>query len=358
MKALILVGGFGTRLRPLTLSVPKPIVEFANKPSIIHQIEALAKVGVTEVILAVNYQPELMSACMKAWEKILNVKITYSRETTPLGTAGPIGLAKELLSDGEPFFVLNADIICDFPFSQMMQLYKEKQAEAVLVVTKVEEPSKYGVIVANEEGKIERFVEKPQIFVSNKINAGMYLFSPKVLDRIEPVPSSLEKETFPAIANDGKMFCLNLEGFWMDVGQPKDFLLGTNLYLKHLSEREPSRLAHGEGIHGPVLVDSSAKLGEGCIIGPNVTIGPNCVIEDGVRLKNCVILEGVRIGAHTWIDRSIIGWKSVVGKWARIQNISVFGEDVNVRDELFVNGGSILPHKAISESIPLPQIVM
>jgi len=358
MKALILVGGFGTRLRPLTLSVPKPIVEFANKPSIIHQIEALVKCGVTEVILAVNYQPELMSAVMAQWEKKLGVKISYSQETTPLGTAGPLALARELLSDGDPFFVLNSDVICTFPFKELLEFHKKHGAEGTIMVTKVEEPSKYGVVVSNEQGKILQFVEKPKIYVGNKINAGLYIFNPNILNRIEAKPTSIEKEIFPKMAAEGQLYCMTLPGFWMDVGQPKDFLAGTALYLGHAEEANPSMLSTGEGFEGPVLVDPSAKIGKGCRIGPNVTIGPNCVIGDGVRLKDTVVLEGVRVGHHSWINQSILGWKSEIGRWTRIQNVSVLGQDVNVADELFINGGQILPHKSIAASVPDPQIIM
>jgi len=151
---------------------------------------------------------------------------------------------------------------------------------------------------------------------------------------------------------------MTLNGFWMDVGQPKDFLAGTGLYLEFLEETNPSALTKGEGFEGPVIVDPTAKVGKGCKIGPNVTIGPNCVIGDGVRLKNTVVLEGVRIGDNTWISQSIVGWKSIIGKWVRIQNVSVLGQDVGVADELFVNGGQILPHKSISESVPEPKIIM
>jgi len=358
MKALILVGGFGTRLRPLTLSVPKPIVEFANKPSIIHQIEALVKIGVNEVILAVNYQPESMSACMSLWEKQLNVKISYSQETTPLGTAGPLALARDLLNDGEPFFVLNSDVICSFPFADLLAFHKKHGAEGTIMVTKVDEPSKYGVVVANEEGKILQFVEKPKIYVGNKINAGIYIFNPAILNRIEAKPTSIEKEIFPVMAAEGQLYCMNLPGFWMDVGQPKDFLAGTSLYLSFIEETNSSMLTTGEGIKGPVLVDPTAKIGKGCMIGPNVVIGPNCVIENGVRLRDTVILEGVKVGENSWIHQSIIGWKSSIGKWVRIQNVSVLGQDVGVADELFVNGGQVLPHKSISESIPIPSIIM
>mmetsp|Transcript_3687 Transcript_3687/g.5120 ORF Transcript_3687/g.5120 Transcript_3687/m.5120 type:complete len:360 (-) Transcript_3687:51-1130(-) len=352
MKALILVGGFGTRLRPLTLSVPKPIVEFANKPSIIHQIEALVKCGVNEVVLAVNYQPDMMNACMQTWEKKLGVKITYSRETTPLGTAGPIALAAHVLNDGEPFFVLNSDVICPFPFEELLAFHKAHGKEGTILVTKVEEPSKYGVVVSTETGRIQKFVEKPQVYVGNKINAGIYIFNPSILKRIEPKPTSIEKEIFPKMAAEGELFSFVLNGFWMDVGQPKDFLTGGRLYLDYLEECKSTELAQGEGISGPVLIDPSAKIGKGCLIGPYVTIGPNCVIEDGVRLKNTVLLEGVTVGSNTWIADSIVGWQSSIGRWVRIQNVSVLGQDVQVSDELFINGGRILPHKAITTSIP------
>jgi len=128
--------------------------------------------------------------------------------------------------------------------------------------------------------------------------------------------------------------------------------------LNYLAKARQSELTKGEGIHGPVLIDATAKIGKGVSIGPNVTIGPNCVIEDGVRLKNTVILEGVLVGAHSWINQSIIGWRSRIGKWVRIQNVSVLGEDVGVKDELFLNGARILHHKDISESIPDEKIVM
>jgi len=359
MKALILVGGFGTRLRPLTLSVPKPIVEFANKPSIIHQIEALVKIGVDEVVLAVNYQPELMSDCMKEWEGKLGVKITYSKEDEPLGTAGPLALARDILSrDGEPFFVLNSDVICSFPFKDMLEFHKSHGGEGTIMVTKVDEPSKYGVVLASAEGKISQFVEKPQVYVGNKINAGLYIFNSSILKRIQPKPTSIEKEIFPKMAEEGQLYSMVLKGFWMDIGQPKDFLAGTNLYLAHHKEHFPEVLKEGPGIHSPVLIDPTAKIGEGCSIGPNVIIGPNVVIGDGVRLRDTVLLEGVKIGSNSWIAKSIIGWKSVIGKWVRIQNVSVLGMDVTVSDEIFINGARVLPHKAVSASIPIEGTIL
>ncbi|XP_066283540.1 mannose-1-phosphate guanyltransferase beta-A-like isoform X1 [Branchiostoma lanceolatum] len=360
MKALILVGGYGTRLRPLTLSRPKPLVEFGNKPMVLHQIEALAEAGVTHIVLAVSYRAEMLEKEMKVQADRLGIQISMSHEEEPLGTAGPLALAREILSgDEEPFFVLNSDVICDFPFEEMLKYHKSHGKEGTIVVTKVEEPSKYGVVVYDSQsGKIDRFVEKPKEFVSNKINAGMYIFSPKILDRIQLRPTSIEKEIFPAMAGDETLYAFDLKGFWMDVGQPKDFLTGMCMFLNSQRQRCPQKLHQGDGIIGNVLVDPSAKIGDNCRIGPNVTIGPDAVIEDGARIKRCTILRGSVVKSHSWLESSIIGWRSQVGRWVRMENVSVLGEDVIIGDELYINGGRILPHKSISASIADPQIVM
>ncbi|KAG1933765.1 glucose-1-phosphate adenylyltransferase family protein [Pimephales promelas] len=256
MKALILVGGYGTRLRPLTLTVPKPLVEFCNKPILLHQVEALVKAGVRHVILAVSYMSDLLEREMRAQEQRLGIKISLSHEKEPLGTAGPLALARELLTDSEePFFVLNSDVICDFPFEDMLKFHQQCGREGTIVVTKVEEPSKYGVVVyEGDTGRIHRFVEKPQVFVSNKINAGMYIFSPAMLKRIQLRPTSIEKEIFPVMAEEGQLYAMELQGFWMDIGQPKDFLTGMCMFLQSVRQQAPERLRVGPGFLGNVLV--------------------------------------------------------------------------------------------------------
>ncbi|CAF0879675.1 unnamed protein product [Rotaria sp. Silwood1] len=360
MKALILVGGYGTRLRPLTLTKPKPLVEFCNKPMVLHQIEALVQVGVTHVILAVSYLSDMLQREMEVEAKRLNIKITLSQETEPLGTAGPLALARnQLQGDINPFFVLNSDVICDFPFEDMMKFHKHHQCEGTICVTKVEEPSKYGVVVYEQDtGKIERFVEKPRQYVSNKINAGLYIFNSSILDRIELRPTSIEKEIFPAMATDKQLYAYELKGFWMDVGQPKDYLIGMSLYLNYVRNSNPERLSRENGMVGNVLFDPTAKIGERCRIGPNVVIGPRVIIENGVCLKNCTVLADSLIKSHSWISNCIIGWRCTIGKWVRMENTTVLGLDVSVRDELFINGGVILPHKEISESVSEPKILI
>ncbi|TRY77953.1 hypothetical protein TCAL_06468 [Tigriopus californicus] len=363
MKALILVGGYGTRLRPLTLSRPKPLVEFANKPMLLHQIEALVEAGTTHVVLAVSYHADALESEMAQEAQRLGITITFSHETEPLGTAGPLALARDVLQqdedDQEPFFVLNSDVICDFPFQAMLDFHRNHGKEGTIVVTRVDEPSKYGVVIYHpESGQIDKFVEKPQEFVSNKINAGLYMFSPKMLSRIQLRPTSIEKEVFPVMASEGQLHCMELDGFWMDVGQPKDYLTGMCMYLKSIKDKHPQQLQTGPHIVGNVLIDPSAKIGTHCRIGPNVIIGPNVVIEDGVCMKRTTLMKGSRIQSHTWLDSCIVGWRCQVGRWVRMENVSVLGEDVIVKDELYVNGGKVLPHKSIGVSVMEPQIIM
>lgn len=378
MKAVILVGGYGTRLRPLTLNRPKPLVEFCNKPMIMHQIKQLVEVGVKHVILAVSYKAEMMNNFIEKQEKLLGIKITLSHENIPLGTAGPLALAREQLLDKSetligcnnnnsnndhydqdmPFFVLNSDIICDYPFQKMIEFHRRHKAEGTIVVTRVEEPSKYGVVVYDKDGLVERFVEKPTEFVSNKINAGLYIFSKSILERIELKPTSIEKETFPAMANANQLYAMELDSYWMDVGQPSDFLKGMSLFLNWTRRTNGHNLAQGDGIVGNVLIDPSVKIGRDCQIGPDVCIGPDVVIEDGILIKRCTILSGSRLRSHTRLDGCIIGWDCTIGRWVQMENTCVLGEGVEIKDELYMNGARILPNKTISQSVHEPSVIM
>lgn len=302
-----------------------------------------------------------MMAFINEWSAKLGVKIVCSQEMEPMGTAGPLALAREILDDGSgaPFFVLNSDVVCEYPLSDFLAFHKQSGGDATILVTRVDDPSKYGVVVTDAAGKVERFVEKPQVFVGDKINAGIYVINPSVLERIELRPTSIEKEVFPAVASDGKLFAFTLPGYWMDVGQPKDYLLGLNLHLASLRASKPSELAPaGPSIVGNVLMHPGAKVGAGCKIGPDVSIGDGCVIGDGARLSNCVIMRGVKVGAHAKVESSIVGWESQVGQWARLESHCVLGKDVQVKDEVCLVGAVVLPHKEIKESVHSAKIIL
>ena len=257
-KALLLVGGFGTRLRPLTFSKPKPLVEFINKPILSHQIEALKSVGVDEIVLAINYQPKMMMEYIQEAESKYDIKITFSKENEPLGTAGPIGLAKDILltSEADEIFVFNSDVTCRFPLREMLEFHRSHQKEGTIATTRVKDPSKFGVILSDENRKILDFVEKPSVFVGDNINAGLYIFNKKFLDRVEAKPISIEREVFPQMARDGELYTFSLEGFWADIGQPLEYLNGTRLYLNDALIRNSGELAKGKNILGNVCIVS------------------------------------------------------------------------------------------------------
>jgi mannose-1-phosphate guanylyltransferase len=223
----------------------------------------------------------------------------------------------------------------------------------------VEDPSKYGVIISKENGEIERFVEKPQQWVGNKINAGLYLLNVSVIDRIEMKPTSIEREIFPKMAADNNLFVYALDGYWMDIGQPKDYLIGMCMHLGSLRKRSAGLLAAaGPGIRGDVLVHESAQIAPGAVLGPNVVVGPGCIVEEGARVVRSTLLQGVRVRAHALVSSSIVGWGSTVGQWARVEGSSVLGEDVQVADETIINGALVLPHKSLRESIYAPGAII
>jgi len=283
---------------------------------------------------------------------IYNVKIRCSIEEVPLGTAGPIGLARDNFFKNVSFdylFVFNADITCSYPLKELLNFHIKHNAEGTIYTTKVKEPSKYGVVVTNSTGKILSFVEKPQEFISDNINAGLYVFSAKFLDRIETKPTSIEKEVFPFLAKEEKMYALELPGFWMDIGQPKDYLTGTILYLNNLSKDKLKKKS--EFILDCVLADDSAVIEDGAVVGPNVVLGKNVIVKAGARIKNSVILNDTIVGNYSYIDGSIIGWKNKIGKWVRINGLTISGEDVSFGDEIVVDSSIILPNLSLKQNV-------
>ena len=328
----------------------------------------------SEVVLAVSYRPDAMDAALTALAGKYGLTISSSVEEEPLGTAGPLALAAVRLRSVGPdglFFVFNSDVACEYPLAALLASHRARGGEGTLCVTKVAEPSKYGVVVSDStSGRIQHFVEKPQTFVGNHINAGLYVFSPAILDRIErrgpdgaplpPAPMSIEKDVFPAMAEAGVLYAYDLPGYWMDIGQPRDYLTGVGLHLASLRRRAPAALAPaGVGIRENVLIDASAVVGEGCLLGPDVVVGPGCVIEAGARIARSTLLAGARVCSHALVADSIIGWRCTLGRWSRVENYAVLGEDVQLADERIVYGAIILPHKGIKQSHLKPgEIVM
>ena len=367
MKCIILVGGFGTRLRPLTFTLPKPLVPFCNKSIVEHQIAAAVEAGVKHVILAVGWKADDMKEALEEFKERYKIEVTCSVEEIPLGTAGPIRLAENILREGrddEPFFVFNSDVICDFPLSAMLKYHKAHGGSGTICVTKVADPSTYGVVVSDNHGRIERFVEKPSTFISDKINAGLYILNKSVIDRIDPgVFRMIETDVFPQLASEGKIFSFELPGYWADIGQPKDFIRGMKMHLAaHASRPDEPRTPRSvlatstsnalyEIKTATVIIGNNTLIGEGSVIGPNVVLGNNCIVGKGVRLSNCCIFDGSQISDFAQINEALLGWNNRVGKWTKLDNSTVTGEDVVFTDELFINGAVVLPHKVIKEKV-------
>ncbi|KAF7457889.1 Mannose-1-phosphate guanylyltransferase [Cryptosporidium felis] len=396
MKAIILSGGYGSRLRPLTLTRPKSIVELCNVPIIEFQIAQFSSIGVTDIIVALNYKADELIPTLKIIQDRYKIKIHISIEDKPLGTAGPIKLAKHLLKENEPFFVCNSDIICNFPLREMLDLYIEKNeaynCSGVILVKQVPDPSKYGVVLHDEKSYVVKsFVEKPEKFIGDFINAGIYILSYEILELIKPnQPVSIERDIFPIIASSNALFCHRFytddhSNIWADIGNPRDFLLGNKLFLnflnvnlnsdhKILESNDSSKLellialikennlkldtdSSEFEIKGNVIIHPTSTIGKGCFIGPNVVIGRNCTIGDGVRLRDCVIFGNTTIGSNSNIYGSIIGWYCKIGRWVRIDGPSILGDDISIQDELQINSSTILPNKSLSSSITVPNTI-
>ena len=378
MKACILVGGYGTRLRPLTFTLPKPLVPFCNIPMILHQIIALKSSGVTEIIFLMSQESDCLKVESDKWKHQYDIDFQFCYETEPLGTAGPLRLAvdKGLLdpSSSDPFFVLNSDIVCEYPLKKLLKAHKESKREGTLLVKQVKNWSQYGVIDFDEKsGQISAFIEKPTHFVGDKINAGIYAFSPSILNRINPGNQSLEHNVFPIVADAKALYCVELDGVWKDIGNPIDFLDAVPLYLNSLlcrreksavyTELEQSLISEAANskkyrVIGTNIIDPTAQIHCEAMIGPNVTIAGNCVIGKGVRIDNSVVLADSALEDYSSVTRSIVGWKCSIGKWAHVFGESVLGYDIGVKERIIVNGARVLPHKTISKNVLSPEIVM
>jgi mannose-1-phosphate guanylyltransferase len=209
----------------------------------------------------------------------------------------------------------------------------------------VEDPRRFGVILSNESGQITEFVEKPpNADLGRSINAGHYIFEPSVIDRIrKDEPMSIEREVFPQMAAERKLYVMPLDGIWMDIGTPKAFIDCIPLFLENKDG---------------VLIDETATIGEGCQIGPNVVIGPRVAIGEHCFIQNAVILDDSTVGCGSLIVGSIVGWKNKIGKWVRILEETVLGEDVVVKDTLVLRGVIVCPHKMIDRSYYEPDKVI
>ncbi len=313
MKALLLIGGLATRLRPLSITRPKCLFPIQNKPIIDYLLENLAEAGCDEVILAVNNHAEKIQEYLG--EEKYGVSLIYNLEDTSLGTGGPVKLAEKHLKD-EPFLVLNGDILSFIDYHELMENHVESGAAATLTLTRVEDPSRYGV-ARLENNTIKEFIEKPtrEQAPSNWINAGCYALNPEILDTI---PSgrkvSIERETFPKYASNSKLNAYKYYEDWIDIGVPRDYLRANKLLQtsKHASSISPeSIIGEGSKIQDSIIWENTV-IGSNTVITDSI-IGANCRIGDNVKINNAVIADNVKIedliiipeGTKIWPNQTI-----------------------------------------------------
>jgi mannose-1-phosphate guanylyltransferase len=362
LKALILAGGFGTRLRPLSCTRPKILFPIVNKPLLRWTFERLVKNKIEEAILAVNLQTEVFIKQHRISKYGLH--ITYSRDPVkkPLGTGGPIKKAEKLLGHDAPFLVLNGDIFADVNYREILKMHEEKNGTATIALHEVKDPSRYGVAELTKENRIKRFIEKPPLeaALTNLINAGVYVLSPEVFKYIPKGRKvSLEREVFPKLAKEGKLHGCVFDGLWMDIGKPEDYLKINRILLDSLANQQRYKIGNKVKINKPVAIDKGVSIGEKSVIGPYVVLGRNVIVGENVHIQNSVILLGTVICDFSSINGAIIGENVVIGKGAKVGEGCVLGDHVKVKDDVsLARGVSICPAKEVSESVLTPKNII
>lgn len=338
MKAIILVGGEGTRLRPLTYTLAKPLLPVANQPHLERQIEWLARFGVTEAVLSMGYQPDAFREHFSDGTHA-GVRISYAIEDEPLGTGGAIRFAAGGID--ERVVVCNGDVLTDLDLDEMCEFHRARNALATISLAQVDDPSAFGVVPTNSDGSVQAFVEKPSRneAPSDWINAGTYVLEPEVISRIpETIPTSVERVVFPEMISEQlALFAFSYDGYWLDIGTPEQYLRAN---LDVLAGKVHGQSVAGDGNAGLWIqaqsVEQGAELvapvlvGEGSTVATNarldnVAIGRNCVIEQGVTIRDSVVLDGARIARSATVSESIVGWNAQVGQKAAVQDQSVLG---------------------------------
>jgi NDP-sugar pyrophosphorylase family protein len=340
MKGLILAGGKGTRLRPLTLNVPKPIVPVANRPFLLYQIDLMKRAGIREIILSLSYQPRKIEDLLKDGADF-DVLIRYAVESAPLGTAGAFKNSEEWIEG--PTVVFNGDVLTAIDLPAVIQAHHEKKSFATLVLTPVRDPTAYGLVETDESGRIHRFLEKPrpEEVTCNTINAGIYVLEPSVLEHMpEGQQFSFERDLFPALLEQGKpLYAVTSDDYWIDIGTPAKYLEAHRDILegRFQSPEFPANRVSHDTLSKTAYVDDASILAEGVTVREGVriessVIGRNCKIEPGARIVNSVLWAGTTIDAEAEVSGSILARGCYVGSSAKLQPGTVLGGKSVVTD--------------------------
>jgi mannose-1-phosphate guanylyltransferase len=318
MKAVVLVGGFGTRLRPLTLTRPKQMLPLLDRPMLEHVIGALGTQGVTTAVLSLGYKPDVFTEAYPEGD-CAGVALEYAVEPEPLDTAGAIRFAAAAANVDSTFLAVNGDVISEIPVADLLELHERAAATATIALTPVEDPSRFGVVVTDPAGKVEAFIEKPPAgeAPSNWINAGCYVMSPDVLEMIPADrPVSVERETFPQLVADGSLCAVGSDAYWLDCGTPDAYL---QAHMDLISGRRGRPLT---AVDPSATVDPQAQI-DTAVVMAGARVGR-------ARITNSVISAGASVEDGAEVDGSIVGPGGVVGTGAMVGGGSVIGDNAVV----------------------------
>lgn len=344
VDAVILVGGKGTRLRPLTLSAPKPMLPTAGLPFITHLLSRIAAAGIEHVILGTSYQAEVFETEFGDGSK-LGLQIEYVTEANPLGTGGAIAnVAPKLRHDTA--MVFNGDVLSGADLGELLEFHHAKQADVTLHLVRVGDPRAFGCVPTDADNRVVAFLEKTEDPPTDQINAGCYAFRREVIDRIPRGREvSVEREVFPALLADDLEVCGYVDAtYWRDMGTPEDFVRGSADLVRGIA---PSPALHGH--RGEQLVHDGAAVSPGAVLIGGTVVGRGAEIGPGVRLDGAVIFDGVKIEAGSVIERSIIGFGVRIGPRALIRDgVIGDGADIGARCEL-LRGARVWPGVTIPD---------
>lgn len=345
MKAVVLVGGMGTRLRPLTLTIPKQMLMVAEVTMIERVLDHLAVHGVEQATLSMGYRPDPFLSAFPS-NSCAGVALRYAVEPTPLDTGGAIRFAALHGGIDDTFVVVNGDVLTDLDVSALVSFHRARGAEATIHVTPVEDPRSFGVVPLDQRGRVEAFIEKPESPPTNLINAGTYVVEPEVVERIDGDRRvSVERETFPAMVQDGSLFGMPSDAYWVDAGTPATYLRAQLDLVSghrggppapHASEDEPGVWTIG----GPVVdgaVMPPSLIGDAVFVAKESHVEGSVVSAgarvEGAKVVGSVLLPGAVARAGAMIEDSIVGPGAVVREGAQVTGLSVIGEGVEVQGD-------------------------
>jgi mannose-1-phosphate guanylyltransferase len=350
------VGGEGTRLRPLTFTVPKQMLPVVEQPMIERVLGQLARHGVTDAVLSLGYKPD---AFINAYPQgtVAGVRVTYAVEPEPRDTAGAIRFAARHGGIDETFVAVNGDVLTDIDIGALVELHRERGAAATLALTPVDDPSAFGVVPTEDDGRVTAFIEKPprDEAPTNLINAGIYVLEAEVLDLVAPdVRVSVERETFPALVEQGRLYARGSDAYWLDTGTPDAYL---RAHFDLVGGRRAGPPAPGAELDpglGPdvwrigqvdvastavarSLVGRGAQVAEGAVV-TDAVVGHDAVVEEGASIADSVLLPGARVAQRATVEGSIVGPGAIIGQRCEIRGLSVIGAETVMASGTVVDG--------------------